>query len=124
MELSEYYLTDKKQEKTLWALPQGTLAPGESVIYYCSGNEGFSTLLRTHTNFSLSALGEGLFLYDSAGKPVDWVYLHDVPAEGTMAGRGGERLLLLHHAHPGRGKRAGGAHDCRAAGGLPAGGGI
>ena len=90
VELSEYYLTDKKQEKTLWALPQGTLAPGESVIYYCSGNEGFSTLLRTHTNFSLSALGEGLFLYDSAGKPVDWVYLHDVPAEGTMGRAEGE----------------------------------
>lgn len=104
MELSEYYLTDKKQEKTLWALPQGTLAPGESVIYYCSGNEGFSTLLRTHTNFSLSALGEGLFLYDSAGKPVDWVYLHDVPAEGTMGRQRGRTAFTITPRPPRAGK--------------------
>ena len=37
LQLSDYYLSDKRRDRQLYRLPDQTLAPGESTVIFCSG---------------------------------------------------------------------------------------
>lgn len=59
IDLSGYYLSDKRSEPKRYALPDVILEPGAYFLVYCSGNP---SLGNDHTSFKLSADGETLFL--------------------------------------------------------------
>lgn len=59
LDLSGYYLSDKRSEPQRYALPDVTLEPGAYWIIYCSGEP---SLGNNHTSFKLSADGETLYL--------------------------------------------------------------
>lgn len=89
-DLSEYWLSDDHDEWLLWQLPQVLLAPGESILILCSGDETASTGGYYHASFSLNALDEQLYLCRGDGVLADYVYLHDIPIEGSMGRMDGE----------------------------------
>ena len=91
VELSDYYLSDDKNDYLLWQLPERSLAPGACIVIYCSGNEDLSTDANIHSNFSLNSVSESLFLSSAAQKcVVDYVWLHDLGKGQTMGRIDGE----------------------------------
>ena len=79
--LAGYTLTDDAAQPDKYPLPDRVLAPGECLLLACEGDLDASD---GNTGFSLSASGERLYLYDPAGALLDYVYLHDIPAGGSM----------------------------------------
>lgn len=55
-----YFLTDDPGNLTKWALPNGTIAPGASIIVWASGKD--TPAVNLHANFSLKEEGEYLAL--------------------------------------------------------------
>lgn len=84
--LSDYWLSDKKSELLRWRLPDEELAPGGYYVVYASGND-----TRREANFKVSADGEGLYLSTGDGKCVDAIYVPKL-ARDTSYGRSGEDL--------------------------------
>lgn len=74
LNLSGYYLSDKRSEPQRYALPDITLQPGEFMIIYCSG---VVSLGNDHTSFKLSADGETLYL----SKDGSFVDILAIPAQ-------------------------------------------
>ncbi len=74
LRLSNYYLADSREESRCWRLPDTELAPGACYVVYASGAGG------SQANFSLSAAGETLYLFDLEGQVVDAL---TVPALGA-----------------------------------------
>ena len=74
LNLSGYYLSDKRSEPQRYALPDITLQPGEFMIIYCSGEP---SLGNDHTSFKLSADGETLYL----SKDGSFVDILTIPAQ-------------------------------------------
>lgn len=59
IDLTGYYLSDKRSEPQRFSLPAVTLEPGSFLVIYCSG---LPALGEYHTSFKLSADGETLYL--------------------------------------------------------------
>lgn len=57
--LSDFYLSDKKNNMTMYRMPDISLAPGEYYVIYCSGLEQPG-----HAPFKISSSGEDLYLTD------------------------------------------------------------
>ena len=92
VELSDYFLSDHGDELLRWRFPKRKLAPGAFLVVYCSGDASLSTNVNIHTDFSLNAREEDLYLTRSDGELTDWVYLRGIPADGSMGrmkGQGG-----------------------------------
>ncbi len=87
--LSDYWVSDDNDDYLLCRLPEETLAPGESIIIYCSGDESLSTNGYFNTNFSFDANRDQLYLC-TADRLVDYVSLHDVPVNGSCGRMEGE----------------------------------
>ena len=64
-----------------WAFPAGSLAPGERVVVFCDGD---SPAAAYNTGFSLNAVAESLFVLTAQGGLEDYVFLHEIPIEGSM----------------------------------------
>lgn len=69
IDLSQYWLTDDKDEKKKWHLPAIQLLPGEHLLVFCSGKDKLSGEL--HTNFKISAAGEKVRIYNGSGIEID-----------------------------------------------------
>ncbi len=96
LRLSDYYLSDDYDSKTMWRMPDITLAPGSYKVFMCSGDEKLSGKY-AHTNFSLNSETETLFIFDNDGKACDRILLCDIPANvsaGRMDGQNGFFLFL------------------------------
>ena len=115
IELADYRLTDKGDQSVLWDLPAGTLAPGETVLYYCSGDESLTAGAFVHTNFALNAAGETLYLLKKDGTLCDWVFLHDIPREGSCGRLDGENGFFYFTAPTPGGDNANGVRMVAAA---------
>ena len=87
LQLSDYYLSDDEDEPLLWRLPERTLAPGKTILVFCSGDESLAVRGYAHTNFSLDREEEDLFLCTADRRAVDYVYLRNVPVGGSMGRR-------------------------------------
>lgn len=87
--LSDYWVSDDNDDYLLCRLPEETLAPGESIIIYCSGDESLSTNGYFNTNFGFDANRDQLYLC-TADRLVDYVSLHDVPVNGSCGRMEGE----------------------------------
>lgn len=89
VELSDYYLSDKKSELLRWALPNATLQPGEFTVLRCSDGP-----------FGLSSTGERLYLSRSDGSVEDALILPAIPTDRSW-GRSGSDLLYFALPSPG-----------------------
>ena len=88
LELSEYYLSDKSKDRLLYRLPAGELAPGESYVVLCSGDDAEGEF----APFGLSSDKENLYLSRADGSLCDYLCLRDIPmgcSLGRMRGQGG-----------------------------------
>ncbi len=90
LSLAGFHLSDKRNDYSLFALPELSLGPGESLLVLCSGDESRSDGSFIHANFSLDAASEELYLTDSQGRLIDYVWLHDIPSNGSMGRMDGE----------------------------------
>ena len=71
--LSGYGLSNNPKNPAKWVFPDVTLAPNEYLVLYASGLNKADGQKKNdlHLNFSISAAGENLFLFDETGKLVD-----------------------------------------------------
>ena len=85
VKLSDYCLSDDRRELEKWSLPNRTLAKGQSILIYCTGEENPTTGNGLRANFALNASSETLYL-TKKGESVaaDYVWLHDIPYGYSM----------------------------------------
>lgn len=86
IELSDYYLSDSRNDYKRCRLPEGGLAPGDTVTYICS-KEGPE--IRALLPMELNSSAETLYLSNADGL-VDYVFLRDIPLEGSYGRMDGE----------------------------------
>ncbi|MCA9236434.1 MAG: CotH kinase family protein [Planctomycetales bacterium] len=67
VDLAGYALTDDPDELEKWSFPSTTLAPGEFLVVFASGNGVADAGGNLHTNFALAAGGEYLALVSPSG---------------------------------------------------------
>ena len=105
--LGEYCLSDDDAELALWAFPDMTLAAGESVTVICDKSDSAVDAGYLHAPFELGTGGESLYL-TRGGEIADYVFLHDVPADGSMGRMSGENgWFYFASAQPGAEKTGG-----------------
>lgn len=73
-ELEGFYLSDDGDDLLKWQFPSVSLAPGERVVVFCSDKDRRDGEL--HTNFSISSVGETLYLTSPAGLPL-WSFSYE-----------------------------------------------
>lgn len=85
VKLSAYCLSDDRRELEKWSLPNRTLAKGQSILIYCTGEENPTTGNGLRANFALNASSETLYLTKKGeSAPADYVWLHDIPYGYSM----------------------------------------
>lgn len=88
--LSDYYISDDKDDYLLYRLPEVELGPGEFILLYCTSEalpEGYYA-----AGFELNSENEQLYLATAEGELLDSVSLKDIPylgSYGRMAGENG-----------------------------------
>ena len=87
LSLAGYTLTDDTNEPEKWRFADSTLKPGERLLITCDEESPASD---SNTGFSLGAVSERLYLFDPSGALADYVWLHDIPVEGSMGRLEGE----------------------------------
>ncbi|GEM_PF-444189 len=90
-----YYLSDKAENPTLWAIPRRTLYPGECWTFQCSGDESLTETYFIHTNFKIDNEAEGVYLFAPDGSVADYLYVHDVPFKGSMGRQSGKNGAFI-----------------------------
>ena len=86
--LSDYYISDDKDDYFQYRLPEVELGPGELILLYCTGEalpEGYYS-----TGFELGSENEQLYLADAAGELLDWASFKDIPYLGSCGRMAGE----------------------------------
>ena len=85
VKLSDYCLSDDRRELEKWSLPNRTLAKGQSILIYCTGEENPTTGNGLRANFALNASSETLYLTKKGeSAAADYVWLHDIPYGYSM----------------------------------------
>ena len=85
VKLSDYCLSDDRRELEKWPLPNRTLAKGQSILIYCTGEENPTTGNGLRANFALNASSETLYLTKKGeSAAADYVWLHDIPYGYSM----------------------------------------
>ena len=85
VKLSDYCLSDDRRELEKWSLPNRTLAKGQSILIYCTGEENPTTGNGLRANFALNASSETLYLTKKGESlAADYVWLHDIPYGYSM----------------------------------------
>jgi len=108
VDLSEYYLSDDDDDYLQYQLPKISLAPGQMMLIFCSGDTANSTAQYHHSNFSLNAENERLFL-SSSTQIIDYMALSGIPANGSYGRLSGESgFFYFASASPGQ-ENSGGA---------------
>lgn len=80
LSLSGYYLTDKEDKPQKWALPDVSLGAGEYLVVFASGKDRRAAE-PYHTNFSLAASGESVYLTAPNGTTASFVTLPAMNAD-------------------------------------------
>lgn len=95
LDLSEYWLSDKRSEPKRYRFPSVTLEAGGYYLVYCSGLAG-----EDHAPFKIGSTGETLYLSDSTGF-IDCVRVPgDLPKDESY-GRNGSALVYMTEVTPG-----------------------
>lgn len=96
LSLKGWSLSDDREEPNKWSFEERDLEPGALALVLCDNDADCSEI---NTGFSLNALAEQLYLFDENGRLIDWVYLHDIPVEGSM-GRMQENMGFFYFSEP------------------------
>jgi len=100
---SGYFLSDKANDLSKWAIPDTLIPPYQFLLIYASGT-GLSILpMEPHTNFSVNSSGEMLYLSPPDGSPTDSLFIPALLADFSY-GRitdGGEAFTIFSHSSPG-----------------------
>ncbi len=86
--LSDYYISDDRDDYLLYRLPELELGPGEFILLYCTSQalpEGYYA-----TGFELNSENEQLYLASAEGTLLDCVSLKGIPCQGSYGRRAGE----------------------------------
>ena len=86
--LSDYYISDDKDDYLLYRLPEVELGPGEFILLYCTSEalpEGYYA-----AGFELNSENEQLYLATAEGELLDSVSLKDIPYLGSFGRMAGE----------------------------------
>lgn len=86
--LSDYYISDDKDDYLLYRLPEVELQPGELIVLYCTSEalpEGYYA-----AGFELNSENEQLYLATAEGELLDSVSLKDIPYLGSFGRMAGE----------------------------------
>jgi hypothetical protein len=84
--LNGFGLTDDPENPFRWTFPSVMIQPGEYLLVWASGKNRRSTGSPLHTNFSISAGGEEIFLFTPDEQIIDQIPPTTIP-EGTSYGR-------------------------------------
>lgn len=103
--LSDYYLSDKDIDPKRFALPSGSLAAGESVIIYCSGDTELGSY---HAPFKISSEGERVYLTHKDGQRSDAVLVCGIPLEGSMGRQEGKKGFFYFQSPTPKAQNSGG----------------
>lgn len=95
IELSDYFLSDKKSDPEAFRLPQGTLRAGGYYVVYCSGGAEAG-----HAPFKISSSGETLYL-SRGGVVVDCVAVPGDLNRDESYGRNGGAFVYMSSVTPG-----------------------
>jgi hypothetical protein len=71
LNLLGYGLSDNNNNPYKWIFPDVTLQPGQLILIWSSGKDRANPDMPLHTNFSIKADGEELFLTDTKGTRID-----------------------------------------------------
>ena len=98
--LSDYALSDDKNDRMKFPLPDKTLEPGGLFLVFCGKTEGDTAFC--HAPFALSAVGESLYLTGPGGELSDYLGVYDLPF-GASIGRSedGAGFFLFGRRTPG-----------------------
>ena len=94
LNLSGYFLTDDPLLLTKWAFPSVSLAPGEFLVVFASGNDRSVAGSELHTNFSLSSGGDYLALVKPDGTTILNEYQPSYPEQETDISYGFDDVAL------------------------------
>lgn len=86
--LSDYYISDDREDYLKYRLPEVELGPGEFILLYCTSEalpEGYYA-----TGFELNSENEQLYLATAEGELLDSVSLKDIPYLGSFGRMAGE----------------------------------
>ncbi len=75
--LTDYHLVDKSDAPRYWALPPVTMEPGEFLLVWADGEPEQGAL---HSNFSVSASGEGIYLFQRKNNGIKVADMVHVPS--------------------------------------------
>lgn len=78
--LSKYYFSDKSAAPLLWQLPDVTMNPGSHLLFWADGQPEQGAM---HTNFSVKAAGEHIYLFKKHNDDLTLVDHVDMPAIPT-----------------------------------------
>lgn len=90
IQLSDYYLSDDEDYLKLWRFPEKTLPGGQSVIVLCDDSQQPPNSGYLKADFKLSAERERIYLSDSQGQLLDYVFLRDIPYDCSYGRTEGE----------------------------------
>ena len=88
--LSDYCLSDDREDRLQFTLPARTLAPGGTFLVFCSGNTRLTNDYYCHAPFALSSKGDSLYLSYADGTLSDYVRVHDLPYLGSCGRMDGQ----------------------------------
>lgn len=101
VQLGEYYLSDKRNDRMLFRLPERELQSGAMLIVCCdsefTGEEYSSEYICAP--FSLNTDSDDLWLSNAAGETVDYACWHELPVNGSC-GREADRSGWLYYEEP------------------------
>ena len=86
--LSDYYISDDREDYLRYRLPEVELGPGEFILLYCTAEalpEGYYA-----AGFELNSENEQLYLATAEGELLDSVSLKDIPYLGSFGRMAGE----------------------------------
>ena len=101
IDLEGYALSDDDMDHRKWVFPQVTIQPGEYLVIFASGKDRTDPSGRLHTNFSLSAEGEPVRLYDPSGTVISYIEYDAVEADVSVSRLTGGALSTDMLASPG-----------------------
>ena len=106
IQLSDYCLSDDRNDREKFRLPKRTLKPGELFIVFCGEATGATS--NCHAPFKLDAMGESLYLTGPDGELSDYVGVYGL-IRGASIGRSKDcaGFVLFEKRSPGAQNRSG-----------------
>ncbi|MGX8692969.1 MAG: lamin tail domain-containing protein [Clostridia bacterium] len=106
IQLSDYYLSDDRNDRTKFRLPARTLAPGELFMVFCGETTGPTS--NCHAPFKLDAQGESLYLTGPDGELSDYVGIYGLIRDASIGRSSGSAgFVLFEKRSPGKQNKEG-----------------